>query len=428
MTELNPGETDGLEGIYSGIVKIRSLNAKSLTPIKIELKGKGGKVRAYTPGKVGILSGQVPGVGETVTETKLWNASTDGSILNTIPSGVRLHITGKFGDRYRIKLATNHTAFVSIQSVKLRPAGTPLPRTPLSSPTIESFGEWVRLKMNVRTRCPFTMEQSLDPPAIELAVFGAHLSGQWTSYPINNEIIKIIRKTESGSDVFKLRVELNLKQQWGFRTGYRDDYLYLDIRKPPILAQPPASPVKGLTIALDPGHGGDDLGAISPTGLIEKNVNLALAKNLKNLLDSASAKVIMTRTEDSAITLKERMEIARRANARIFLMLHNNSIGVSSNPLAVRGASTYFTIPQNQALAWKVYPHLLDLGLSPFGRIQSSYYITRQTDMLILLVEGAFLSNPEDEMQLMDPEFLKKMAGAVFTGLEDFLNQTRSTK
>lgn len=121
------------------------------------------------------------------------------------------------------------------------------------------------------------------------------------------------------------------------------------------------------------------------------------------------------------MTLPQRIEIARKANAQIFLWLHNNSVGISSDAAAVSGTSTYFTIPQNQALAWKVYPRLLELGLNPFGRIYATYFITRQTDMLILLVEGAFVSNPEDEMRLMQDEFLYKLARAVFSGLKDFL-------
>lgn len=120
------------------------------------------------------------------------------------------------------------------------------------------------------------------------------------------------------------------------------------------------------------------------------------------------------------MTLADRIEIARQANTHIFCWLHNNSIGAASDPAAVRGTSTYFTIPQNQALAWTVYPHLLKLGLSPFGRVQSDYYVTRQTDMLIVLVEGAFMSHPEDEMLLADENFLDKLARAVFKGLEEF--------
>ena len=158
---------------------------------------------------------------------------------------------------------------------------------------------------------------------------------------------------------------------------------------------------------------------------MEKDVNLSYANTLADLLERAGARVVLTRTTDSTMTLKERVDIARAANAHIFCWLHNNSIGGASNPLAVRGTSTYFTVPQNQRLSEVIYDRLLDLRLDPFGHIQSSYYVTRQTDMLIVLVEGAFMSHPHDEMLLLDDNFLDSLAKAVFLGLEDFCREQR---
>jgi N-acetylmuramoyl-L-alanine amidase len=149
-------------------------------------------------------------------------------------------------------------------------------------------------------------------------------------------------------------------------------------------------------------------------------VNLIYTIKLAALLDSAGAKVILTRPIDTTMTLAARLEIARQANTHIFCWLHNNSIDATSDPVAVRGTSAYFTIPQNQHLAWTIYPYLLELGLVPFGRVHNDYFVTRQTDMLNVLVEGAFMSHPEDEMLLMDEAFLDKLARAVFKGLEDF--------
>lgn len=63
----------------------------------------------------------------------------------------------------------------------------------------------------------------------------------------------------------------------------------------------------------------------------------------------------------------------------------------------------------------------MNLGLEPFGEVHRTYYVTRQRDIVIFLVEGAFLSNPIDEMFLMKDENLKKLAKAVYDGLEDYL-------
>ncbi len=253
-----------------------------------------------------------------------------------------------------------------------------------------------------------------------LTVYGAHLASQWITYPEKDSTIKMIRWQQPSADVFKLFVHLNQRQQWGYRVKFAPNRMILEIRKAPEIAKPPQSPVAGLIFALDAGHGGIEEGAVGPTGLMEKNVNLIYAKKLAALLDSAGAKVVLTREADVQMSLADRVEKARQANAHFFCWLHNNSVGATSNAALVRGTSTYFTIPQNQALAWTIYPYLLDIGLIPFGRVQSDYYVTRQTDMLTVLVEGAFMSHPEDEMLLMQDAFLDKLARAVFKGLEEF--------
>jgi N-acetylmuramoyl-L-alanine amidase len=251
-------------------------------------------------------------------------------------------------------------------------------------------------------------------------VYGAQLLSQWITYPGRDTTIKMIRWAQPSADVFKLFVDLNQQQQWGHRVRFEQGRMILGIRRAPKIADPPQSPVAGLIFTLDAGHGGSEFGAVGPTGLMEKDVNLIYTKKLAALLDSAGAKVILTRQTDTTMTLADRIEIARKANTHIFCWLHNNSIGAGSDPVAVRGTSTYFTVPQNQILAWTIYSHLVNIGLAPFGRVQSDYYVTRQTDMLNVLVEGAFMSHPEDEMLLMDEAFLDKLARAVFKGLEEF--------
>lgn len=420
MVELQPSEAGGMKGIYAGVVKIQISESKDLVPIKYELRGVDGhKVQALSQGRVGVLSSQVPLVAVTIEDAFLWNAPEAGAILASIPPGVRLHITGKLGGRYRIRLSEGNTGYASEQSLKLCPAGTPLPIGTISMPGLSSTRDWARLTMDVSTAYPYIVQQKLNPAEIILTIYGAHLNGQWTAYPLNEELINLITWSEPEENVFQLSVSLNTKQQWGYRVRYENKQLHLEIRKPPFIR--PENPFKDVIIALDPGHGGEELGAVGPTGLQEKNVNLTYSKFLASMLDSVGARVVLIRDQDSTMTLPQRIEIARKANAQIFLWLHNNSVGISSDAAAVSGTSTYFTIPQNQALAWKVYPRLLELGLNPFGRIYATYFITRQTDMLILLVEGAFVSNPEDEMRLMQDEFLYKLARAVFSGLKDFL-------
>lgn len=225
--------------------------------------------------------------------------------------------------------------------------------------------------------------------------------------------------------VLKIHVDLDQKQIWGYKLDYKNNHLYFSIRKKPNIAEPPASPVKGLIFAVDPGHGGENEGTSSPTGLLEKDINLRWANIFADKLRAAGASVVMTRHGDEDVSLPERIQIATDADAHFFISLHNNSTGPSGNALAARGTSTYYTLPQNQELAWSIYPHLLQLGLQPYGRIQNSYYVTNTTNMLVVLVEGAFLSNPKEEYLLSRDDFLRRLSDAVFNGIEDFLKKQR---
>ncbi|MDZ7333678.1 MAG: N-acetylmuramoyl-L-alanine amidase [candidate division KSB1 bacterium] len=421
MTELPPDDAQGMRGIYAGAIRLHTKKSFSPRPVKFELRGiDGKKAQALSKGLVSVVSDAIPIVGETKNTTHLKTAPSGWGVMSILPPGVRLHLIGQRGTHFKVHLTESDYAYVASSDVTLLPQGTPVPKTTISLPSIGFDGDWIQLSMNVQTNCPYQIQQSIDPPLLELIVYGAHLTSQWITYPSRDTTIKLIRWQQPSADVFKLIVELNQPQQWGHRVRFGDGKMILEIRRTPKIAAPPKSPVAGLIFTLDAGHGGKEFGAVGATGLMEKDVNLAYTKKLAALLDSAGAKVVLTRQTDTTLSLAERINIARRANTHIFCWLHNNSIGASSDPLAVRGTSTYFTIPQNCELARAIYPYLLELGLTPFGFIQSDYYVTRQTDMLIVLVEGAFMSHPEDEMLLMDDRFLDRLARAVFRGLEEF--------
>ena len=426
MTELESEDTQGMTGIYGGSIHLRSEKLRSPQPVKFELKGiDGKKSKEKSPALITVQPDDIPLIGETQSQAYLKTSPYGLGIMTILPAGVRLQIIGQRNYHYKIRLTESDYAYVSRRDVKLLPPGMPTPKTTISLPSISFDGDWIQLNMSVQNACPYQVKQSVDPAILELSVYGAHLASQWITYPNRDTTIKMIRWQQPSADVFKLIVDLNQQQQWGHRVRFESGRMILEIRRAPKIAEPPQSPVAGLIFTLDAGHGGVELGAVGATGLMEKDVNLIYAKKLAALLDSAGAEVILTRETDVRMSLAERIEIARKANTHIFCWLHNNSIGATSDPEAVRGTSTYFTIPQNQTLAWTIYPHLVELGLAPFGRVQSDYYVTRQTDMLNVLVEGGFMSNPEDEMLLMDEAFLDKLARAVFKGLEAFCRKQK---
>jgi N-acetylmuramoyl-L-alanine amidase len=180
--------------------------------------------------------------------------------------------------------------------------------------------------------------------------------------------------------------------------------------------------LSGFTIAVDAGHGGDALGAVGPTGLQEKVINLAIAKHLQLLLQNKGAKVVMTRTDDTNVGMPERTDAILAGGSQILVSIHCNAGGAGSDAEAVKGTSTYYRHLGYQPLADIMYTRMLELGLNQFGMVGSfNFSLNAPTQLPNVLVETAFLSNPEDEMKLMDDNFREAIAEKVVGGLEEFV-------
>lgn len=190
----------------------------------------------------------------------------------------------------------------------------------------------------------------------------------------------------------------------------------------------PSKSLKGKVIVVDPGHGGSDTGAIGPTHVEEKNVTLAIARDLSKLLSDGGAKVIMTRTSDqdvaaSAVTdideLQARVDIANQANADLFISIHADAFSGYAT-----GTGTYFYPGGKDDLARFVHEGMIrQLKLYDRGVQSNDYYVLKHTTMPAILTEVAFISNSKEEKLLNTPSFNKKAAFGIFNGIKNyFLN------
>ena len=189
--------------------------------------------------------------------------------------------------------------------------------------------------------------------------------------------------------------------------------------------------LKGKTIAIDPGHGGNDAGAIGPSGVTEKSVTLRVALELADLLEAEGAKVVMTRKTDRTVSskgaaasaveeLQARCDIANRSGADIFISIHADSF---TNPSA-RGTTGYYYESggqKSQRLADCVRRALCEQIRTPSrGTQPCNFYVVKHTDMPATLVELAFISNKEEEELMSSREGVSKMAHGILDGIEDY--------
>jgi N-acetylmuramoyl-L-alanine amidase len=426
MRELSPEETNGIAGLYEGVYRLPARENYKPEKIRFKLRGiDGDEIKFESPGRISLLPDGIPMMAMTADTNNILRVAPGGAILTELPMGIKLRVVGREGETARVCLAREVEAYTSLANLKMLPAGAQPPLSRVGGISTSVSADWIRLRITMSERVPFKVQQFLAPQALEVTFYSAAQGSEWTTYPLQDSTLNIIQWRQEASDRYVLRVELNQRQQWGYYGEYNGNNFLLSIRREPQLAPAPDSPMSGLRIAVDAGHGGEEPGSIGATGLMEKDVNLRYALKVADLLEQRGAMVTRIRAVDTTMTLRSRMLKARAANAQLFVWLHNNSIGAAADPEATRGTSTYYTVPQGLEISRKVYPHLLSLGLAPSGNIASTYYVTRQTDMLIFLVEGAFLSNPEDEMLLLDDAFLDKLAAAVVAGIEDFLDGLR---
>lgn len=205
--------------------------------------------------------------------------------------------------------------------------------------------------------------------------------------------------------------------------GYSGEYLGNDfiwkVRKPPQIDS--KQPLKGITIAVDAGHGGKECGAISCFGDKEKDINLEIARHLQQELKKLGAKVYMTRTHDTYVGLKDRVDKANENNAVILVSIHGNALPDNLDPNKNSGTSIFYYYEQARPLAECILNEMTSqLNLNNDKVRQASLALVRNTNALSILIEVGYLINPDDSSIIRESDFQKATAKAISDGLEKF--------
>ena len=177
--------------------------------------------------------------------------------------------------------------------------------------------------------------------------------------------------------------------------------------------------LKGLTIGLDAGHGGELPGAVSATGIKESDVNLRIVNEIRKLLVKKGAKVVLSRVGDVNLSMPERKKIFLDGNIDLLLSIHNNAGG---SPFTPMGTSTYYKHITNRDLAATLLKHMLELGVPNFGLTGNfNFSLNAPTEYPNALVECLFMSSLPEEEMLADPATHQRIAEKVVAGLEEYL-------
>lgn len=185
--------------------------------------------------------------------------------------------------------------------------------------------------------------------------------------------------------------------------------------------------LEGRKIAIDPGHGGSDSGAIGASGVREKVINLIVAEKLIKLLHEAGATVVVTRNGDQTVIHQQRVDLINSSKADIMISIHANAFNNSES----NGTETFYHAGSANAAASRLLALQLQreliaaLGLRNRGVKESSFFILKNTRIPAALVELGFISNPAEERILLDPENQERAAMALYRGIEVYFQQKR---
>jgi N-acetylmuramoyl-L-alanine amidase len=167
-----------------------------------------------------------------------------------------------------------------------------------------------------------------------------------------------------------------------------------------------AKPLQGITVMVDPGHGGEDPGALGAAGAggpNEATVNLALSHMLRYRLEQLGAEVVMTQQDNSRITIQERYLLAQQLRPDLYISVHHNSLAEWRNANEVFYTTGYYFYPQSAQLAKTAVAEVgRRTGRNTVEASYAAYYVTRMTSAPSILYETGFVSNPLEQQQCCD--------------------------
>ncbi len=204
----------------------------------------------------------------------------------------------------------------------------------------------------------------------------------------------------------------------------------------PIPYTPPPAPIaaeekatKGL-IVIDPGHGGKDFGthSLKDPRYQEKFLTLSTANLVRTYLRQMGYQTVMTRTEDKFIELNQRAKFANDLNPLLFISIHYNH----ADSAEASGIEVYYynakedasRTTQSKLLANAVLNKVIGTTQAKSRGVKhGNFAVIRQTEMPAILIEGGFLSNPEERTRIKDAAYLKQLAWGIAQGVQDYLGK-----
>lgn len=429
MQELPRSQTGGIGGIYSGRYVVNAGDDVHNVAVEFTLENGQEQVTAETGAIVSLTSGAFPKVAETQGRRLYLNLEPEtdrlgGNALEYLEEGIRLEVTGRRGRFYRVRLSERMDAYLSRYFAEILPGDIPRPRSQTGSISVNAFPDYDAVAVSLGTRLPYSTTMKTDPNLIEVDIFGAGAPDGTVFHDTLARGIRNVETEQVDEHHLRLRIHLDHDLHWGYHAEYGvGSSLLIKVRRPPRLTSL-EHVLKNLVIAVDVGHGGSNTGGRGATGTNEKDIVLDIAERVRKQLEAEEARVIMTREGDRDVSMADRAEKIIASGAHVLVSIHANSISYATNPLAIHGTSNYYHHDGFRPFARTMHRHMLELPLQDFGLFGNfNFSLNALTELPNVLVETAFISHPEDEIKLLDPDFREQIAGQIIGALCEYFRK-----
>ncbi len=306
----------------------------------------------------------------------------------------------------------------------------------------------------IQTNQPFTYLGTEDVASgtFNITINNARISPQLIRPSLDGSPLDAIRISQVGSSVL---IGLRPTPGWRIREDARADpqQIFVQLYQPqdsnilssldpnlPITDLPPAkvpprtipprtrsNPPANITsrgrgvVFVDPGHGGNDVGAVG-NGIYEANVVLAISLKLGRILQEMGYTVVYARTDNTEVELQPRVALAEKVRADVFVSVHANSL--EARQVNVSGIETYYApgAVLGGRLANFVHNQIINLtGANDRGIRTARFHVIRRTSMPSILVETGFVTNPTESANLNSSSYQERMALAIARGIDQFM-------
>jgi len=283
-------------------------------------------------------------------------------------------------------------------------------------------GSSIKIEVNSTKPVYFDVKRLYEPDRIILDIPNALYNADKFK-EINKGGILRIRASQFKSEPLASRIVIDLNKDIEYDTLISDDQRYcaIVIRKQKVEAPKPKKLkiLKGRVIIIDPGHGGNDPGAFGISGdrVKEKHINLATSLKLAKLLSDAGAIPLLTREDDTFISLQDRVEFAKNNKADLLVSVHYNS----SEKGGISGTETYYYNPNSKLLGDVVHRNMVfNLKRTDRGLQRVKFYVIYNSPIPSILVEPLYLNDRQEEALAMDPAWQEFIAKTMFEGIKQY--------